>query len=480
MTTPRHSRLSRRTLLQGAAVSALGLPTLGSGRAQGQAGRLPEDGRLSDEERGIVASIDAAAEPLPEIASDGFASFIDRFAEARVILLGESTHGTDEFYRARAAITERLIAEHGFTVVAIEADWPDAARIDAYVRGRAAVPPAIPPFQRFPVWMWRNRAMRDFVDRLHALNQGFDDPERRAGIYGLDLYSLPSSMDAVVDFVRRHDPEALDEVRARYGCLAPWVDDPAAYGAMAQHSPADTCSEEVVSVVRDVIRERMGMLEASDAALFDALRNAQVVAASEAYYRAMYEGSVASWNLRDTHMFETLQAVLEARGPDAKAVVWAHNSHIGNAAATQMGRRGEINIGQLCREAFGSEAVLIGLGTDRGTVTAAHDWNGEAQEMQVRPSISESWGALMREAAPDRFFLDIRNAPDLADALDSWRPERFIGVIYRPETERVSHYAEAGLSEQFDAYLWFEETQAVAALPAAEVEAMPETYPFAL
>ena len=468
------SSLSRRTLLKGAAASSLGLPALGAGPALGQAAQLSED------EPGLAARIEAAAEPLPEIASDGFASFIDRFADARVILLGESTHGTDEFYRARAAITERLIAEHGFTVVALEADWPDAARIDSHVRGRARLPPAITPFQRFPVWMWRNRAMREFVDHLHALNQRFEDPERRAGVYGLDLYSLPSSMDAVVDFVRRHEPEALDEVRARYGCLAPWVNDPATYGALARRSPAESCSDEVVSVIQDVLRERMGMIEAGDAALFDALRNAQVVAASEAYYRAMYEGSAASWNLRDTHMFETLQAVLDARGPGAKAVVWAHNSHIGNAAATQMGRRGELNIGQLCREAFGDEAVLVGLGTDRGTVTAAHEWNGEAQVMQVRPSIPESWGALMRDASPDQFFLDIRNGPGLSDALGSWRPERFIGVIYRPETELVSHYAEAALSEQFDAYLWFEETRAVAPLPAVELEAMPETYPFAL
>lgn len=465
--------LSRRTLLRGAAVSALGVAASGAGPAFSQGG-LPES------ERGIVSAIEAAAEPLPDIASDAFGSVIDRFADARVILLGESTHGTDQFYRARAAITERLIREHGFNIVALEADWPDTARIDAYVRHRAEMPTAITPFQRFPVWMWRNRAMRNFVDRLRVLNQQIDDPSRRAGVYGIDLYSLPSSMDAVVDFVRRHDPAALDEVRARYGCLAPWVDDPAAYGALAQRSPADTCSDEVVAVIEDVLRDCMSMIEGSDSALFDALQNARVVAASEAYYRAMYEGSVASWNLRDTHMFETLQAVLEARGPDAKAVVWAHNSHVGNAAATQMGRRGEINIGQLSRDAFGNDAVLVGFGTDRGTVTAAHEWNGATNTMRVRPSVPESWGALMREAEPDRFFLNIRNGAGLAEALGPWRPERFIGVIYRPQTELVSHYAEVSLSAQFDAYFWFEETDAVEPLPAVELVAMPETYPFAL
>ena len=462
-----HRALSRRTLLGHAA--ALGLA--------GAAPRAVAQHEATEDP--AVALIDAAAEPLPPIADDGFARVADRFADAKVVLMGESTHGTDEFYRARAALTERLIAEHGFEIVAIEADWPDAARIDAYIRGRDALPPAITPFQRFPVWMWRNRAVRDFVDRLHDLNAE-RDPADRAGVYGLDLYSLPSSMDAVVDFVRRHDPAALDEVRARYGCLAPWADDPAAYGALARRSSVDSCAEDVVSVIEDVLTERFATIGASDRALFDALQNARVVAGSEAYYRAMYEGSTASWNLRDRHMFDTLQAVFRARGPGAKAVVWAHNSHVGDARATAMGERGEINIGQLCREEYGRDAVLVGFGTDRGTVTAAHEWGGEMQTMTVLPSIPESWGALMRQPRPQRFFLDLRQPPDLAAALEPSRPERFIGVIYRPATELISHYAEAALSRQFDAYLWFEETRAVEPLPAVEIEAMPETYPFAL
>ena len=462
-----HRALSRRALLGHAAAASL----LGTAppRALAQQVAAPHP---------ALPLVDAAAEPLPDIAADGFAQVIDRFADARVVLLGESTHGTDEFYRARAAFTELLMAEHGVSIVAIEADWPDAARIDAYVRGRDALPPAITPFQRFPVWMWRNRAVRAFVDRLHDLNAG-RDPEDRAGVYGLDLYSLPSSMDAVVDFVRRHDPAVLDEVRARYSCLAPWSDDPAAYGALARRSSVDSCADEVVSVIEDVLTERFATIQASDRTLFDALQNARVVAGSEAYYRAMYEGSTASWNLRDRHMFDTLQAVLRARGPEARAVVWAHNSHVGDASATAMGERGEINIGQLCREEYGQDAVLVGFGTDRGTVTAAHEWDGATQTMTVLPSIPESWGALMRQAEPHRFFLDLRR-PDLAAPLEPPRPERFIGVVYRPATELISHYAEAALSQQFDAYLWFEETRAVEPLPAVEIEAMPQTYPFAL
>ena len=256
-----------------------------------------------------------AVEPLPPISEDGFAAFADRFAEARIILLGKSSHGTDEFYRARAAITERLVRQHGFDIIAVEADWPDAARIDGYIRGHADLPPPLTPFQRFPMWMWRNRPVREMVDRLHAINASIEDSERKVGFYGIDLYSLPSSMDAVEDFVRRNSPEALEEVRRRYGCLAPWLEEPSRYGALAHRKIVDTCAEEVQSVIDEVLGARMSAIRTSDRAVFDALQNARIVAASEAYYRAMYEGSVASWNLRDRHMFETLEAVLQARGP---------------------------------------------------------------------------------------------------------------------------------------------------------------------
>jgi erythromycin esterase-like protein len=474
---------TRRGLLKSSVLGALAGMVSGffSGQARAQDREEAMHQAQEARDRRTVELIEAAAEPLPAIGEDGFATFIDRFKNARVILLGEESHGTDEFYRARAAITARLVREHGFNIVALEADWPDAARVDAYVRGRTDRPGMLSPFQRFPTWMWRNRAMRDFVDRLHEINAAIDAPEKKAGVYGLDLYSLPSSMDAVVDFFDRYDPDAAEEVRRRYGCLAPWVDDPATYGALARSPRLDSCSEEVVSVIGEMLQERLDHIQASDIAYFNALQNARVVAAGEAYYRAMYEGSVASWNLRDTHMFETLQAVLEARGDDSRAVVWAHNSHIGNAAATEMGMRGEINIGQLARERFGEGAVLIGFGTDTGTVTAATDWNGPAETKRVRPALPESFGALMREAQGERFLLDLRNGGEaLRAALARTRLERFIGVIYRPETERWSHYTDASLSRQFDAYLWFQETTAVEPLPAHEIEGMPETYPFAL
>jgi erythromycin esterase-like protein len=471
--------IPRRAVLQSSGAALAGVAAV---RIDWLALTQPTDAaELAPAKSAAVDLIQEVAVPLPEVADPSFATFVDRFADAKVILLGESTHGTDEFYRARAAITERLIREHGFTIIAVEADWPDAARIDAYIRGRTDLPSALTPFQRFPMWMWRNRAIRDFVERLREINSGFALPERKVGFYGLDLYSLPSSMDAVVDFVKRFDPAALQEVREHYGCLAPFKNDPESYGALP-HTPAvDTCSKDVGSVIDEVLKDRLHYIEGSDAALFHAVQNARVVAASQAYYRAMYEGSQASWNLRDTHMFDTLQAVLAARGSGAKAVVWAHNSHIGDASATDLGAGGEINIGQLCRREYGHDAVLVGFGTDRGTVTAASVWGGPTETKMVRPLIPESWGALMRDAAPDRFVLDLRNVRDpLRAMLHEKRPERFIGVIYLPETERISHYARASLAEQFDVYIWFETTKAVEPLPAKEIEGMPQNYPFAM
>ena len=429
----------------------------------------------------IAQQIRAAVEPLPAVTDPDFARFVDRYADAKVVLMGEASHGTDEFYRARSAMTERLVREHGFTVVAVESDWPDAARIDAHIRGHEALPSSETPFPRFPVWMWRNRAVEDLVGRLRAFNEGTTEPDRQVGFYGLDLYSLPSSMDAVVEYARRHDPEVLEEIRTRYGCLAPYAEDPASYGAMVRGPVADSCARDVSSVAEDVLTRRLGEIEASDRALFDAFMNARVVAASEAYYRAMYEGSVASWNLRDTHMFETLQRVLEAHGPDAKAVVWAHNSHIGDARATGMGAMGEHNLGQLSRQEWGEAAVSIGFGTDRGTVTAATEWGGASETMTVIPSLPGSWGALMNEVGVENFFLDLRTLPAaLEEALTDERIERFIGVLYMRETELPSHYIPSSLVREYDGYVWLGETTAVEPLSQADLESLPEGHPLGL
>jgi erythromycin esterase-like protein len=405
------------------------------------------------------------AEPLPEIDDAAFAEPFDRFAEARVILLGEASHGTSEFYRARAAITRRLIERHGFNIVAVEADWPDAANIDRFIRHRPRREGEEAAFQRFPTWMWRNAEVDAFIRWLHGWNEG-RAAESQAGFYGLDLYNLSGSMRAVIDYLKEVDPEASEIARKRYGCLQPYSRNPAAYGAISLTEGYAKCEAQVLAMLRDLQAKRGEYAYADGAEWLDAAANARLVANAEAYYRAMYHGSAESWNLRDTHMFETLCQLLEAGGTSARAVVWAHNSHIGNAAHTEMGQlRDELNIGQLVKERFGDEARLIGFGTHTGTVAAADDWDEPMKVKQVRPSLPGSWELLCHETGLPRFLLDLREPPDAALAT---RLERFIGVIYRPETERWSHYADAELGLQFDAFVWFDETKAVTPLGGLE------------
>lgn len=431
----------------------------------------------------VSAAIARHAEPLPALDDPAFGQLFDRLGEARVVLLGEATHGTSEFYRARAAITRRLIEEHGFTMVAVEADWPDAAGIDRYVRGLDGQRPDEQPFARFPSWMWRNTDVRDFVDWLHEHNAGIADDARQVSFHGLDLYSLNTSIRAVLDYLDRVDPKAAEVARERYACLTPGQREPASYGRAASTSGFRACEEAVVKVLQDLLQKRLDYAARDGESFVDATQNARLVAAAQHYYRAMYFGSALTWNLRDKHMFETLVAMMRAR--DAKAVVWAHNSHVGNAAATEMGSvRDEFNIGQLCREEFGRDAALVGFGTDRGTVAAASNWDAPMEIKTVRPALDGSYEAACREAkaASDNFMLDLRPGvhEDLRELLALPRLERAIGVIYRPGTEMASHYFEASLAEQFDHYLWFEETSAVEPLEAEHLEGTPDTYPFGL
>jgi protein-L-isoaspartate(D-aspartate) O-methyltransferase len=422
-----------------------------------------------------------AAEPLPDFDSPDFGRLFDRWGDRRVVLLGEASHGTSEFYRARAAITKRLIEQHGFTIVAVEADWPDAAVIDRYVRHRPGGRAEEPPFQRFPSWMWRNTDVAAFLDWLHDRN-GSQPPERRAGFYGLDMYNMGGSIAAVLDYLDRVDPEAAAAARERYGCLTPWQRDPATYGRAALSGGFRKCEAAVIEQCRALLEKRMDYAGEDGDRFLDAAQNARLIASAERYYRIMYYGGADSWNLRDTHMFETLANLLEAKGPDTKAVVWAHNSHIGDARQTDMGiTRDELNIGQLCRERFGAEAALIGFGTHGGTVAAATDWNGAMEVKRVRPSRSDSYERLCHDAGVRRFLLDLQAERNGAvrRALLTPRLERFIGVIYRPETELWSHYSEATLPGQFDAWVWFDETSAVTPLgPEHARTDVPDTYPF--
>lgn len=422
-----------------------------------------------------------AAEPLPEFDDPAFGRLFDRFAERRIVLLGEASHGTSEFYRARAAITRRLIETHGFTIVAVEADWPDAAVIDRYVRHRQPRARRHTAFERFPVWMWRNLEVKDFVEWLRGHNEGKQEPEL-AGFYGLDLYNMRGSIAAVLEHLEETDPRAAAIARERYGCLTPWQNEPSTYGRAALTKGFRKCEEAVVKQCRDLLeRQLQAGLEAGDD-LIEAAQNARLIASAEKYYRIMYYGGPESWNMRDTHMFETLRHVLDARGPKAKAVVWAHNSHIGDARQTEMGTaRDELSIGQLCRENYAGDTALIGFGTHGGRVAAASDWGGKMEVKTIRSSREDSYERLLHDSRIERFLLDFSRDPALRERLEEPKLERFIGVIYRPETERLSHYAYASLPRQFDAFVWLDETTPVTPLgPEHIAQGVPDTFPFGL
>jgi erythromycin esterase-like protein len=428
-----------------------------------------------------------AAEPLPHIDDPAFGAMFDRFGDARVVCLGEASHGTSEFYRARAAISRRLIERHGFNIVALEGDWPDCATIDRYVRHRPAREVDFTAFERFPTWMWRNTDVDAFVRwmRGHNANRAH---ERMCGFYGLDLYNLSASMQSVIEFLDKEAPELGRLAHRRYGCLEPWAENPQIYGRHSLMEGYARCEVGVLQMLQDLLKKQVDCFGEECEEWLDAAANARLVKDAEAYYRIMYHGSAESWNLRDQHMFDTLNMILDAKGPNSKAIVWAHNSHIGDARFTDMGmRRSELNIGQLVKEKWDARARLIGFGTHTGTVAAADDWDEPLRIKPVRPSLPESHERMAHESGVPRFLLDLREGEvgrELREGLMEERLERFIGVIYRPETERWSHYSEAILPKQFDCYVWFDETNAVTPLGGEarphEPAAIEETYPFGL
>jgi protein-L-isoaspartate(D-aspartate) O-methyltransferase len=434
--------------------------------------------RVTSEGR-VVKLLKESSETIDDIQGVDLGSLLERIGDARVVLLGEATHGTSEFYRMRARITQELIERKGFGLVAVEADWPDADTIDRYVRWMPPVPHE-KPFSRFPQWMWRNREVLDFVEWLRARNARTNDPTAHASFHGLDLYSLYTSIRAVLDYLEGVDPEAAKVARHRYGCLSPWEADPTAYGRAAATGAYRNCEEQAVAMLRDLLRRRIEYTSRDGDRFMGALQNARLIASGERYYRAMFAGVRASWNLRDQHMFDTLELLLTHRGPDSKAVVWEHNSHVGDAAATEMGARGEHNVGHLSRQRFGDAAFLVGFGTHHGTVAAASDWDMPMEVMEIRPSHPESYERLFHEAGLSACFLHLRDPVREAvrEELMPPRLERAIGVVYRPDTEIPSHYFQAILPRQFDEYIWFDQTKAVRPLEVGEVHGMPDTYPF--
>jgi erythromycin esterase-like protein len=425
--------------------------------------------------------------------SQDYDPLMDRIGNARFVLLGEASHGTHEFYHERAQITQRLIKEKGFTAVAVEADWPDAYRVNRYVHAASddvfAIE-ALADFRRFPTWMWRNTDVVEFLEWLHDHNEALSPNATKTGFYGLDLYSLRASMEAVLRYLEKVDLDAARRARARYACFDQFGYDTQNYGFAAGLGLAKSCKEEVVAQLIELQRRAMEHARrdgrVAEDELFYAEQNARLVKNAEEYYRSMFLEEVSSWNLRDRHMVETLNALvahLDRQGGRAKLVVWAHNSHLGDARATQMSQRGELNVGQLARERYGGDAVLVGFTTHHGTVTAASDWNGPAERKRVRPALAGSYEEMFHDIAIAQFLLTWREGDTEPEGLRDRKLERAIGVIYLPETERVSHYFWARLRDQFDAVLHFDETRAAEPLErTAEWDAgeVLETFPFGI
>ena len=434
-----------------------------------------------------AAIVRAIARPV----EDGYAALLELAGKTQCVLIGEASHGTDEFYSTRAELTRRLIDEHGFQAVAVEADWPDSFRVHRFVTGRSQdtrADDALSDFRRFPAWMWRNTVVVEFIEWLRERNSRGNAGSGPIGFYGLDLYSMHSSIEAVLDYLDKVDPASAKRARHRYSCFDHFGEDPQHYGLATVAGHAEPCEEEVVGQLID-LRRKYGELigrngHIGEEEFFSAEQNARLVANAERYYRSMFHGRANSWNLRDEHMYETLnQLVRHLDSGSAKVVVWAHNSHLGDARATEMSRRGEFNVGQLVRERFGGESFSIGFTTHSGTVTAASDWGEPAERKGVRRAVSGSYEELFHAVGIPNFWLNLREPGAANDLLREERLERAIGVIYRPETERFSHYFAARLAEQFDAIIHLDETRALKPLERSaqwDKGELPETYPFAV
>ncbi|HEY9686522.1 MAG TPA: erythromycin esterase family protein [Coleofasciculaceae cyanobacterium] len=442
----------------------------------------------SDQDQETIELVRHAAHPL-SAANPDYKALMQAIGDARIVLLGEATHGTHEFYRERTLITRMLIQEKGFSAVAMEADWPDSYEVNRFVRDMSEAPTpmqALEGFKRFPTWMWRNTDVVNLVSWLRDYNRGLSEREK-VGFYGLDLYSLFTSIHVVIDYLDQVDPRAAQEARRRYGCFDHFGKDMQSYGFLTSFGLDQSCEQAVVGQLVDLrqhaLKYAMRNGRAAEEAFFNAEQNARLALDAEKYYRSMFKGNVESWNMRDTHMFETLHALLEflSREREAKVIVWAHNSHVGDARATEMGMHGELNIGQLARQHFQEKAFLIGFSTYTGTVTAASDWDGPVERKHVRRALPGSYEQLFHETGIPHFLLISREDAHVAETLRARRLERAIGVIYLPGSERQSHYFYAQLSEQFDALIHFDETRAVEPLETTtlwhEGEEVPETFP---
>jgi erythromycin esterase-like protein len=446
----------------------------------------------STDSTGFLEAVHATAHPLNGDPHD-YDPLINLIGDTRIVLLGAASHGTHEFYRERAEITKRLIHEKSFAAVAVEADWPDAYRVNRYVRGMSDDPDAIEAlggFQRFPAWMWRNTDVVEFVNWLRAHNDQLQDGTPKIGFYGLDLYSLRASRQAVIKYLDKVDPRARDRLRAQYACFDDFGDNARGYGVLG--GIGRPCRDAAVAGVVELqqsraTREARRKNPEAEEEYFTALQNARVVRNAEGVYSAMYRSQASAWNLREQHMAVTLDdlmAHLSRQGNRAKIAVWAHSSHLGDGRATEKREDHLVNVGQLVREQHGGETVLIAFTTNRGTVTAASDWDGPPEIKELRPAFSDSYEALFHDTQIARFMISYRGHEKVPEVLCKDRPERSIGAVYHsetPEAERAAHYFIARLAEQFDAVLYFDETRAIEPIEFTRGETtveVPLTYPF--
>ena len=418
---------------------------------------------------------------LPLTDPGDFDVLLDRIGDARIVLLGEASHGTSEFYRWRAALTRRLIAERRFSFVGVEGDWPDCDRVDRSVRCRDDAPDdpreALVEFERWPTWMWANEEVVDFCQWLRGHNRDID-PALRVGLHGLDVYSLWESLREIILYLREHAPGEVGAALRAYRCFEPFGEDPHAYATYARFLP-EWCEDAVVELLV-AARERAGELgDAKDAAThFSAQQNAFVVADAERYYRAMIGGGPEAWNIRDTHLADTIDRLLAFYGPGSKAVIWAHNTHVGDARATDMTEAGMVNLGQLTRERYGRTSVaILGLGTHGGTVVAATAWGDRAQVMPVPAARSGSLEDILHEHVPDQALFVFPESGRPA-VLTDWLDHRAIGVVYHPERERLGNYVPTRLGDRYDAFCWLDRTTGLHPLHVRHVDVSePETYP---
>lgn len=425
----------------------------------------------------------------------------EQIGDAQFVLIGEASHGTHEFYQERARITRRLIEEKNFSAVVVEADWPDAYRVNRYVRGQGKdqnAQIALSDFKRFPRWMWRNDVVLRFVEWLRKHNQQARvQGQPQAGFYGMDLYSLHRSMRAVIAYLDSVDPDAAQRARVRYSCFDAFGKEPQTYGMATGYGAAEPCEDAAIAQLMELRHQEKALVNnegvLAEDEHFYAEQNAGLAVDAERYYRAMFRGRDNSWNLRDTHMADSIDALAAhqaAQGQPAKIVVWAHNSHVGDARATEVSQRNQVNVGQLMRERHPDQTFIIGFSTYQGEVYAADAWDGQGIRKTVRPGLPDSHEAVLHQLSQqtglEKFWLNLQaqQQKQTQDALLSQqRLERYIGVIYAPATERWSHYLKTRLDQQYDALIYMDKTRALNPLDRQSVaetenkQDLPETYP---